>query len=80
VFGSRASHLLVALQRTLHMFNSSLARCSVETFLRVGTLYPEMSVHEKGVDFYIDLLHKGQVGHGPPHAAAPLPSWMRTCR
>merc|ERR1719228_630958 len=28
VFGSRASHLLLSLQRTLHQFNSSLARCS----------------------------------------------------
>ena len=66
VFGCRASHLLLSLQKTLHMFNSSLARCDVETFLRVGTLYPEMSVHEKGVDFYIDLLHKGQLDENVP--------------
>ena len=66
VFGSRAAHLLHSLQRTLHMFNYALNRCSVETFLRVGTLHPEMSVHEKGVDFYIDLLHKGQLDENVP--------------
>ena len=32
----------------------------------MGTLYPEMSVHEKGVDFYIDLLHKGQLDENVP--------------
>merc|ERR1719481_1699428 len=68
VFGTRAAHLLLSLTRTLHQFDSALARCPVETFLRVGTLHPEMSVHEKGLDFYIDLLHKGQLDENVPVA------------
>lgn len=61
VFGSRLIHLLLCLNKTLHQFNHALSTCSVDTLLRVGTLYPEMSVHEKGLDFYIELLHKGQL-------------------
>jgi len=61
VFGTRMIQLLYNLEKTLHQFNHALSTCSVETLLRVGTLHPEMSVHEKGLDFYIDLLHKGQL-------------------
>ena len=56
IFCTRVVHLLMQLQKTLHQFSSALNSCSVETFLRVGTLYPEMSVYEKGIEFYIDLL------------------------
>ena len=66
IFGTRVSHLLQSLTVTLHKFNSALNSCSVESFLRVGTLHPEMSVHEKGLDFYIDLLHKGQLDENVP--------------
>jgi dynactin 1 len=38
-----------------------LGTCDPQTLLRIGTLYPEMSVHEKSVDFYIELLRKDQV-------------------
>jgi len=68
IFGTRVSHLLQSLTVTLHRFNSALNSCSVESFLRVGTLHPEMSVHEKGLDFYIDLLHKGQLDENVPVA------------
>jgi len=66
IFGTRVSHLLHSLIVTLHKFNSALNSCSVENFLKVGTLHPEMSVHEKGLDFYIDLLHKGQLDENVP--------------
>ena len=33
---------------------------------RVGTLYPEMSVYEKGVDFFIDLLQRDQLDENVP--------------
>ncbi|RXN01610.1 Dynactin subunit 1 [Acipenser ruthenus] len=35
--------------------------CSVEVYKKIGTLYPEMSVHERSLDFLIDLLHKDQL-------------------
>ena len=40
---------------------------SIELHSRMGTLYPEMSVHEKaGLDFYIDLLRKSQLDENVP--------------
>lgn len=39
----------------------SLAQCSVEVYKKIGSLYPEMSVHERSLDFLIDLLHKDQL-------------------
>ena len=54
---------------TVHVFTatvdisifSALATCSVELLLKVGTLLPEMAVHEKSVDYIIQLLRKDQV-------------------
>lgn len=39
----------------------ALTQCSVEVYKKVGALYPEMSVHERSLDFLIDLLHKDQL-------------------
>lgn len=39
----------------------SLAQCGVEVYKKIGSLYPEMSVHERSLDFLIDLLHKDQL-------------------
>ena len=66
IFGTRLTHLLHCLLVSLDKFNQAMARCSVESLLRVGTLQPEMSVHERGLDFYIDLLHKGQLDENVP--------------
>lgn len=33
----------------------------MEVYKKVGSLYPEMSVHERSLDFLIDLLHKDQL-------------------
>ena len=65
-FGSIMLHYLETLQSQLHQFSSALSTCSPETFLRVGTLFPEMSVHERSVDFYIDLLRKNQLDENVP--------------
>uniref|UniRef100_A0A4W5NAB0 Dynactin subunit 1 n=1 Tax=Hucho hucho TaxID=62062 RepID=A0A4W5NAB0_9TELE len=40
---------------------SALNCCSVEVYKQMGTLYSEMSVHERSLDFFIDLLHKDQL-------------------
>ncbi|KAJ6658613.1 hypothetical protein lerEdw1_020001, partial [Lerista edwardsae] len=39
----------------------ALNKCSVDVYKKVGTLYPEMSVHERSLDFLIELLHKDQL-------------------
>lgn len=39
----------------------TLGQCDVEVYKRMGTLYSEMSVHERSLDFLIDLLHKDQL-------------------
>ena len=53
---------LNCLMTSLHQYNHALNTCSPEVFLKIGTLFPEMSAHEKSVDFYIELLRKDQVG------------------
>ncbi len=40
---------------------SALNTCSVELLLKVGTLLPELAVHEKTVDHFIELLRKDQL-------------------
>ena len=40
---------------------SALSTCSVELLLKIGTLLPELAVHEKVVDQFIQLLRKDQV-------------------
>ncbi|XP_041073584.1 dynactin subunit 1-like isoform X3 [Polyodon spathula] len=52
---------LSLLQATLHKYEQALNQCSVEVYKKIGTLYPEMSVHERSLDFLIDLLHKDQL-------------------
>uniref|UniRef100_A0A8C7J281 Dynactin subunit 1 n=1 Tax=Oncorhynchus kisutch TaxID=8019 RepID=A0A8C7J281_ONCKI len=49
------------LQATLHKYEQALNQCSVEVYQKIGTLYPEMGVHERSLDFLIDLLHKDQL-------------------
>lgn len=50
----RAADRLRSLPRALN-------KCSVEVYKKVGMLYPEMSVHERSLDFLIELLHKDQL-------------------
>ncbi|TRY77114.1 hypothetical protein TCAL_00046, partial [Tigriopus californicus] len=65
-FGNQMLHILEALVAQLSQFASALNTCSPETFLRIGTLYPEMSVHERSIDFYIELLRKATLDENVP--------------
>ena len=40
---------------------SAMNRCNMELFLKMGTLLPELAVHEKAMDYFIDALRKDQV-------------------
>ncbi|RUS81403.1 hypothetical protein EGW08_010841 [Elysia chlorotica] len=53
--------LLNTLQSVMAQYESALTSCSTDLFLKVGTLHPEMSAHEKHLDYYIDLLRKDQL-------------------
>ncbi|XP_046908043.1 LOW QUALITY PROTEIN: dynactin subunit 1-like [Hypomesus transpacificus] len=60
-FASGLVYSLNLLQATLHRYQGALSSCSVEVYKRMGTLYSEMSVHERSLDLLIDLLHKDQL-------------------
>ncbi|XP_013873483.1 dynactin subunit 1 [Austrofundulus limnaeus] len=60
-FAAGLVYSLSLLQATLHRYEQALGQCSVEVYKKVGSLYPEMSVHERSLDFLIDLLHKDQL-------------------
>ncbi|XP_067379402.1 dynactin subunit 1-like isoform X2 [Channa argus] len=60
-FSSGLVYSLSLLQATLHKYEQALNSCSVEVFKRMGTLYSEMSFHERSLDYFIDLLHKDQL-------------------
>ncbi|KAL4231416.1 Dynactin subunit 1 [Mactra antiquata] len=61
---SFANHLIMMLnllQACMRQYESALKTCSVELFLKIGTLLPEMAAHEKSLDYFIDLLRKDQL-------------------
>ncbi|GFY78251.1 dynactin subunit 1 [Trichonephila inaurata madagascariensis] len=60
-FANRMLYQLHFLQSLLHQYVSALNSCSVELFMKVGTLYIELALQEKTLDFYIDLLRKDQL-------------------
>lgn len=60
-FASGLVYSLCLLQATLHKYEQALNNCSVEVFKRMGTLFSEMSFHERALDYFIDLLHKDQL-------------------
>ncbi|KAK6174365.1 hypothetical protein SNE40_017658 [Patella caerulea] len=60
-FANRLVLLLDTLQAIMKQYESALNNCSVELFTKVGTLLPEMSAHEKSVDYFIDMLRKDQL-------------------
>uniref|UniRef100_A0AAZ3RPJ3 Dynein associated protein domain-containing protein n=1 Tax=Oncorhynchus tshawytscha TaxID=74940 RepID=A0AAZ3RPJ3_ONCTS len=60
-FAAGLVYSLSLLQATLHQYEQALNQCSVEVYQKIGTLYPEMGVHERSLDFLIDLLHKDQL-------------------
>ncbi|XP_077157497.1 dynactin subunit 1 isoform X2 [Paroedura picta] len=60
-FAAGLVYSLLLLQATLHKYEQALNKCGVEVYKKVGTLYPEMSVHERSLDFLIELLHRDQL-------------------
>ncbi|KAG8134241.1 putative Dynactin subunit 1 isoform 1 protein [Naja naja] len=60
-FAAGLVYSLLLLQATLHKYEQALSKCSVEVYRKVGLLYPEMCVHERSLDFLIELLHKDQL-------------------
>ncbi|XP_072353924.1 dynactin subunit 1-like isoform X2 [Scyliorhinus torazame] len=60
-FGAGLVYSLTLLQATLHKYEQSLGQCSVDIYKKIGGLYPEMSVHERSLDFLIELMHKDQL-------------------
>uniref|UniRef100_A0AAQ5YYJ5 Dynactin subunit 1 n=1 Tax=Amphiprion ocellaris TaxID=80972 RepID=A0AAQ5YYJ5_AMPOC len=58
---SFASGLVYSLSLLQKFEVLALNTCSVEVFKRMGTLYTEMSFHERSLDYFIDLLHKDQL-------------------
>lgn len=60
-FSSGLVYSLSLLQATLHKYEQALSSCTVEVLKRMGTLYSEMSFHERSLDYFIDLLHKDQL-------------------
>uniref|UniRef100_A0ACB8E973 Dynactin subunit 1 n=1 Tax=Sphaerodactylus townsendi TaxID=933632 RepID=A0ACB8E973_9SAUR len=60
-FAAGLVYSLLLLQATLHKYEQALNKCSVEVYKKVGLLCPEMSVHERSLDFLIELLHKDQL-------------------
>ncbi|XP_041635097.1 dynactin subunit 1-like isoform X2 [Cheilinus undulatus] len=60
-FASGLVYSLNLLQATLHKYEQALNNCSVDVFKRMGTLYSEMSFHERSLDHFIGLLHKDQL-------------------
>ncbi|XP_072533847.1 dynactin subunit 1 isoform X1 [Salminus brasiliensis] len=60
-FAAGLIYSLSLLQATLHRYEHALNQCGVEVYKRVGSLYSEMCVHERSLDFLIDLLHKDQL-------------------
>ncbi|KAM9708929.1 dynactin subunit 1 isoform 5-T5 [Menidia menidia] len=60
-FAGGLVYSLSLLQATLHKYEQALGQCGVEVYKKIGSLYPEMSVHERSLDFLIDLLHKDQL-------------------
>ncbi|XP_016313301.1 dynactin subunit 1-like isoform X5 [Sinocyclocheilus anshuiensis] len=57
-FAAGLIYSLTLLQATLHKYEHALSQCSVDVYKHVGSLYSEMSVHERSLDFLIDLLYK----------------------
>ncbi|XP_076372177.1 dynactin subunit 1-like isoform X2 [Tachypleus tridentatus] len=65
-FASRLLHLLFKLRQLLNQYKSALNNCSVDLYMKIATLYPEMAQQEKAIDFYVELLWKDQLDENIP--------------
>ncbi|CAH1783867.1 unnamed protein product [Owenia fusiformis] len=60
-FANGFIHQLAVLGTILGEYKSALDSCSPDLFVKIGTLLPEIAVHEKSVDYYIDLLRNDRL-------------------
>ncbi|ODN04996.1 Dynactin subunit 1 [Orchesella cincta] len=65
-FSSQLCFLLYTLLCELHRWLSALNTCNADTFLKVGVLVSELSIQERAVDFYLELLRKSQLDENIP--------------
>ncbi|RWS10602.1 dynactin subunit 1-like isoform X2 [Dinothrombium tinctorium] len=52
--------LLAAMQTILNQYSDALKCCSLELYLKIASLLPELLVHEKVLDSYLETLKKDQ--------------------
>ena len=60
-FAFNVSLQLLGLYNLVTQVSFILNTCSVERYLRIGSVYPEMLVHEKSIDYLINLFKKDQL-------------------
>ncbi|XP_018019260.1 dynactin subunit 1 isoform X2 [Hyalella azteca] len=60
-FACRLQQLLHTIQSCVHQLQHAVSRGSVEQFLALGGLYPELAAHERAIDQYLELLRKDQL-------------------
>ena len=56
IFTKHILYLLTSIRSLLDKYQEVLGRCDAELFMKLGSLFPELSAHEKSVDHYVDLL------------------------
>ncbi|ELT87630.1 hypothetical protein CAPTEDRAFT_161353 [Capitella teleta] len=60
-FANGFVHMLCTLLSVLKQYESAMNQCNIDLFLKIGTLLPELAVHEKAMDFLIEALRKDQL-------------------
>ncbi|KAI7689060.1 hypothetical protein SSS_00193 [Sarcoptes scabiei] len=61
VFINYIVYLLTSIRSTLDKYRDTLTKCDCDLFLKLGSLYPELSSHEKNIDYFIDLLREDKL-------------------
>ena len=61
VFIRRLNFLLTSIQAILAQYSDALKMCSIDLYLKIASLLPELLIHEKIFDNYRDLLKKDQL-------------------
>uniref|UniRef100_A0A8C4PXL9 Dynactin subunit 1 n=1 Tax=Eptatretus burgeri TaxID=7764 RepID=A0A8C4PXL9_EPTBU len=60
-FSAGLVYSLNLLQAVLHKYETALTQCDVEVYRKIGSLYGEMSVHERSIDNLIELLRNDRL-------------------
>lgn len=61
IFTKHILYLLVSIRSILDKYQDVLRSCDSELFMKLGSLFPELSVHEKNIDHYVDLLRSDKL-------------------